>query len=91
MEEEKVEEPSVHRLKNPARILRPQQKFIEYLEDNRYKPIIKNRKRGYVFLEDTNPSAFEEYVDDEPLEAWLIPPPDFIFDEAAQAPVKTND
>jgi len=68
-EEEVVEEPT-HVLKNPCRVLRTQQRHIEYLDDNRYQPIIKNRKRGYVFLEDTRPNEFMEYVDDEPLEAW---------------------
>ena len=85
-EEEKPEEEEepTHILKNPCRVLRTQVKYIQYLDDNRYKPILTNRKRGYVFLQDTKPSEFEEFVDDEPLEAWLIPPPDFTFDEDAQ-------
>jgi len=76
MDEEKVEEEKVpeedptHILKNPCRVLRTQQKFLEYIDDNRYKPILASRKRGYVFLEDSKPDEFEEYVDDEPLEAW---------------------
>jgi hypothetical protein len=41
MDEEKIEEPSTHILNNPSRILRTQQKFIEYLEDGRYRPLLK--------------------------------------------------
>jgi len=71
IDEEKVpEEDPTHILKNPCRVLRTQQKFLEYLDDNRYNPILRDRKRGYVFLEDSKPDEFEEYVDDEPLEAW---------------------
>ena len=40
MDEEKIEEPSVHILKNPSRVLRYQRKHIEFLENNRYKPIL---------------------------------------------------
>lgn len=89
MDEEKIEEPSTHILHNPSRILRTQQKFIEYLEDGRYRPLLKNRKRGYIWLEDTTPNEHEAYVDELPLEAWLIPPPDFVFDPSAQ--VKHED
>ena len=44
----------------------------------------QNRKKGYVFLRDLRPEDPEDFVDDEPLEAWLIPPPDFYFDEKQQ-------
>jgi len=89
MDEEKIEEPKDHILHNPSRILRTQQKYIEYLEGGRYNPLLKNRKRGYIWLEDTRPTEHEEFVDELPLEAWLIPPPDFVFDQSVQ--VKHDD
>jgi hypothetical protein len=44
----------------------------------------QSRKRGYVFLLDSKPEEGDEYMDDKPLESWLIPPSDFVFDEDAQ-------
>jgi len=49
-DEEKVpEEDPTHILKNPCRVLRTQQKFLEYLEDNRYKPIYRAEKEVTYF------------------------------------------
>lgn len=38
--EEEVEEDPTCILKNPSRILRIQERFIEFIEDNRYKAIL---------------------------------------------------
>lgn len=78
------EEPTFCELPNPCRVLRKQQNVIEFIPSNRYQPVIKSRKRGYIFIKDTRPEDPEEFVDDEPLQAWLIPPPDFYFDESIQ-------
>lgn len=81
------EEPSTCELSNPCRVLKKQQNYIEFLQNQRYSPVFGNRKRGYVFLKDSRPDEPEEFVDDEPLQAWLIPPPDFYFDESLQEPL----
>lgn len=89
IEKEETKEPEVEEapttiLSNPSRVLKKQMNYIEYMNDNRYQPITKDRKRGYIFLRDTTEDIIDEYVDDEPLQAWLIPPPDFIFNPSLQ-------
>ena len=36
-----IEEPITCELSNPCRVLKKQQTYIEYLENNRYQPILK--------------------------------------------------
>jgi len=48
-------------LKNPSRVLEKQKKFISYIE-NRYTPIIKERKNGIIFLIDSKKGENEDYV-----------------------------
>ena len=68
-EEEKKEEPPAKEepepeeevLKNPARVLEPQQAVIEFIEGNRYVPVVA-RKTGILLLRDTTPDAEEEFI-----------------------------
>ncbi|CEL95825.1 unnamed protein product [Vitrella brassicaformis CCMP3155] len=49
-------------LKNPCRVLPRQEAYIDMLPDNRYKPIISDRKSGFLILLDQTPDEPEEYV-----------------------------
>ena len=67
-EEEKKEpppkeepEPEEEVLKNPARVLEPQQAVIEFIGENRYAPVVP-RKSGILLLRDTTPEAPEEFI-----------------------------
>jgi len=97
--EEKVEEPAFKVYNNHSRVLPKQEEHITYLEDNRYRPVLSARKRGFVFLVDQKPGEPEEYFDapegekKEPekkpettttTEAHLQPPEAFEFDESSQ-------
>lgn len=86
VEEKKVEEPNFKICNNHSRVLLKQQESISYLEDNRYAPVLKNRKRGIIFLWDRRPGEREEFFDTigDPETAHLVPPEEFIFDEEAQ-------
>ena len=58
-EEQKVEakdEPNEEVLKNPSRVLPAQAKFIKFLPDNRYVPVIQ-RTYGFVVLRDSQPEV----------------------------------
>jgi len=61
-EPKKEEEPSFVILSNPSRVLDKQRKFITYIE-NRYTPVIKERKNGIVFLIDSKKGQPDEYID----------------------------
>jgi 26S proteasome regulatory subunit N2 len=78
---EEVEEPKVHRLANPSRVLRNQVRCLEYLKDQRYQVVLPSRKLGIVFLKDLRPEEDEKFTEDQPKESWMIPPPDFVFKE----------
>lgn len=68
-------------LVNPQRILRKQISFIDFsVENKRYEPIVENRKIGILFLKDLKEGTHEEYADDQPKEAWMVPPPEFKFE-----------
>jgi len=85
--EKKKEEPNFKIYPNFSRVLPKQQDFITYLDENRYQPILKTRKRGIIFVKDTKPEEPEEYQTGEipeKLEAHLVPPEAFEFDEASQ-------
>ena len=68
---------------NPCRIINKQSSKIEYLSDGRYIPVIKDRKKGIIFIRDQLSEQPEIYTNDLPNEPYLIPPEDFIFDEDA--------
>lgn len=58
--EKKTEpEPSFEILTNPARVVRPQEKFIKFLEDSRYVPV-RTAPSGFVLLKDLRPNEPEE-------------------------------
>lgn len=61
--EEKVEEPTSKVYNNHTRVLPKQEDVISYLDDNRYRPVLPARKRGYVFLVDKKSGESEEYLD----------------------------
>jgi 26S proteasome regulatory subunit N2 len=48
----KKEEPATTLLSNPSRVLEKQKKVIQYLSDQRYDPIFKDRKQGLIMLVD---------------------------------------
>ena len=58
-------EPCFEDLKNPSRVIRDQEEYISFLEDQRYAPILKDRHAGFLILEDTNDGENEEFYDDE--------------------------
>ncbi|KAG6428191.1 hypothetical protein SASPL_112442 [Salvia splendens] len=58
--EKKTEpEPSFEILTNPARVVRPQEKFIKFLQDSRYVPV-KTAPSGFVLFKDLRPNEPEE-------------------------------
>jgi len=86
-EEKKKEEPPFKICDNHSRVLPKQENSIIFLEDNRYTPVLKNRKRGIIFLLDKKPGEREEFFDmigDPVADPHLIPPEEFTFDEEAQ-------
>ncbi|EAR85471.2 26S proteasome regulatory complex, subunit RPN2 (macronuclear) [Tetrahymena thermophila SB210] len=62
--EEKTEEkePNSYIQTNPGRVLEKQKKYVEFIENHRYQPIIKERKFGIVFLNDTQNSDDASYL-----------------------------
>lgn len=70
-EEEKAKEPEIEpdfqELKNPSRVLKAQEKKIEYKADGRWYPVLDERYSGFVILIDQNPDSTEaeQYYDDE--------------------------
>ncbi len=52
---------------NPCRVLEKQQSYIGFVQ-GRFKPIIKNRTRGVVFLIDTQPEEKLKGVVNEKME-----------------------
>lgn len=77
--ENKKEEEKTHQCINPCRVLPRQERFIQYLQSNRYEVVNPKRKSGIVFIKDKTPGEQEQYAGDQPKEPWLIPPPDFVF------------
>ena len=78
---EEVQEPKVHTLANPSRVLRKQVKCLEFKEDQRYQVVLPSRKLGIVFLKDLRPEEDEKFTEDQPKESWMIPPPDFVYQD----------
>lgn len=84
-EEKKKDEPPFKICDNHSRVLLKQMEYISFLSDNRYTPVLKNRKRGLIFLIDKKAGEKEEFIDTfgDPVEAHLVPPEEFVFDEEA--------
>lgn len=65
-EEKKNEpEPCYEDLKNPSRVLREQEEYITFLNDQRYQPLLKNRQGGFIILNDTEGGEEDQFWDDE--------------------------
>lgn len=60
-------EPDFLELNNPSRVLKAQEKKINYKSDNRYTPVLDTRFSGFVVLKDQKVSSDQEekYWDDE--------------------------
>lgn len=93
-EDKKEPEPAFEDKKNPSRVLRDQEQFITFTEDQRYSPILKNRRGGFIILEDAKEGEPEEFYDDEEIdpeapnpgkEDELKIPEAFDFDPAIQS------
>ncbi|KEG04733.1 26S proteasome regulatory subunit RPN2, putative [Plasmodium vinckei vinckei] len=50
-------------MKNPCRVIKTQEKYIEYPPSNRFKPIISIRKSGFVMLSDTTPTEPFDFIE----------------------------
>eukprot|EP00163_Fabomonas_tropica_P002386 TRINITY_DN1180_c0_g1_i2.p1 TRINITY_DN1180_c0_g1~~TRINITY_DN1180_c0_g1_i2.p1 ORF type:complete len:1007 (-),score=358.15 TRINITY_DN1180_c0_g1_i2:243-3263(-) len=50
-------------LQNPARVLPQQESYIVYLDDERYQPVVKSQRAGFVLLIDTKPDEPEDLVE----------------------------
>ncbi|CRH01261.1 26S proteasome regulatory subunit RPN2, putative [Plasmodium relictum] len=50
-------------MKNPCRVIKMQEKYIEYLTNSRYKPVLPTRKSGFIMLIDTTPTEPSEYIE----------------------------
>ncbi|EGR26895.1 proteasome regulatory complex component protein, putative [Ichthyophthirius multifiliis] len=97
-EEIKEEEPTFYIQQNPGRVLEKQQKHIEFIQDHRYQPILKDRKFGIIFLNDTQQEQEKKYLGEQKKQEQpqvqpqpqptqnddIQPPEDFIYDESAQ-------
>ncbi|ANQ10076.1 26S proteasome subunit [Plasmodium coatneyi] len=50
-------------MKNPCRVIKMQEKFIEYQANSRFKPILPSRKSGFIMLVDTTPSEPADFIE----------------------------
>lgn len=66
-EEAKKPEPESQILNNPSRIIKDQEKKVEFNKEARWYPILDSRKSGMVILRDQNPASEVEelFYDDE--------------------------
>ena len=93
-EEKKNEpEPDFEVRKNPSRIIRDQERFIAFTDDQRYRPILQKRHGGFIVLEDLKEGEPEEFYDDQEVdpeapnpgkEEELVLPEPFEFDPNIQ-------
>merc|ERR1712228_932401 len=60
-EEKKPEEPNHYIANNPFRVIDHQIPHLVYLSENRYEPILKERKKGIVFLFDNKEGDDVDY------------------------------
>lgn len=90
-----VPEPLTQELRNPSRVLKGQEKKIEYKGEGRWYPVLDNRFSGFVVLRDQMPESGEPetYYDDEErdpnapnpdIHGELDLPAEFEFDPAIQ-------
>lgn len=90
-----VPEPDFLELRNPTRVLKAQEKKIEYKGEGRWYPVLENRFSGFVVLRDQMPESeqLEAYYDDEErdpnapnpdMHGELDVPAEFEFDPAIQ-------
>lgn len=49
-------------LKNPHRVAEKQRKYIQFVAEARYHPILPERKIGICFLKDSQPGVPDEYL-----------------------------
>ena len=54
---EKIVEPEFQELRNPSRVLKAQEKKIQYKEKGRWYPVLENRFSGFVVLRDQDPES----------------------------------
>ncbi len=91
----KEPEPDFQDLKNPSRVLKAQEKKINYKEDGRWFPVLEDRFSGFIVLRDQRPGSDEQeaYYDDEERDpnapnpdrqSDLDIPEEFEFDPAVQ-------
>lgn len=88
-EKKEEEEPTEAVLKNPSRVVKEQEKSMQYLHEDtsRYYPILDTRFSGFVVLKDLDPSAKpaegeaeeEQFYDDEERDL-SAPNPDLVSD-----------
>ena len=92
-EEEKKQETNEQILSNPSRVLPMQEGFIQYHEEERYRPVLAARKAGIVVLRDLQPAEAESYLGqavrgaagaEAPTEADTEMPESFEFDPEVQ-------
>lgn len=50
-------------MKNPCRVIKLQEQYIEFPMHSRYKPVLPSRKSGFVILMDTAPEEPIEYIE----------------------------
>ncbi|VTZ70295.1 26S proteasome regulatory subunit RPN2, putative [Plasmodium chabaudi chabaudi] len=50
-------------MKNPCRVIKTQEKYIEYPPNSRFKPIISIRKSGFIMLSDTTPTEPFDFIE----------------------------
>ena len=64
LKEPQEEEAATHELDNPARVVNAQRKFVEFLEDSRWKPV-RSQPSGFVVLKDSFPEKQTVYAFDD--------------------------
>ncbi|XP_051912692.1 26S proteasome non-ATPase regulatory subunit 1-like [Hippocampus zosterae] len=60
-DEKEKDEPSTYLMKNASRVLDKQTRFITWV-DNRFIPLIRDKRQGIIFLKDTQPGVEEQYL-----------------------------
>jgi len=59
----KKEDPVITICNNPSRVLEKQKKHIQYIPNQRYEPLFKDRKIGFLILIDSKPDEAEEGIE----------------------------
>ncbi|ETW39578.1 hypothetical protein PFNF135_05608 [Plasmodium falciparum NF135/5.C10] len=50
-------------MKNPCRVIKMQEKYIEYIPNSRYIPVLPTRKSGFIMLNDITPLEPSECIE----------------------------